>query len=60
MVETKMSKESKWKIKTINIDIRKRIVSISVNMYHSWIRGLRLVDANGKYLVNYTWCTDAI
>ena len=29
-------------------------------MYHSWIRGIRLVDSKGKHIVNQTWCTDAI
>ena len=58
MFETSVSRENNWKIRTIDIAPHRKITSVSVNVYHCWIRGLRLVDSLGKYLVNTTWCTD--
>merc|ERR1712187_821203 len=42
-------------VKSISIDPSKQITAVSVKADGPWMKGLRLYDENGNYILNSTW-----
>lgn len=43
------------KVTTLNVDPTKEISGISMKTWRDTLSGLRLLDADGEYIVDYTW-----